>query len=644
MNNMKITKRALISSVLATLLCFAMLVGTTFAWFTDSVTSSGNIIQTGTLKVGLYWANGAEAVPTTDDGWTDATSGAIFKGDQLWEPGYTDAKHIKIANVGNLALNYQLRIVANGAVGKLADVIDVYYFKDTTAAITRADIANAVDADVATESDNIIRIGTLTEVLGTKKNLSKFVKGEKLLPKEEVTLSLALVMQTTADDKYQNMDLGCEFSVELTATQASYEEDSFGPDYDLNSPDSSEPTALVRVLDDLKINSTLGLGGTPSNITLDVGYKFEPTMGRPAENGFIDLSEHLTYDPENSVESSEYRWWHADFVVSADNPIPANSLALAGYYSAFCDGFNNGNWVAITNDGLDVAAGQEIRLVESLASLMGGSVTVSWNDLCLYGNDGKGFMCGLDALDAVALAGTTITVELCMFPTECDNPGCHHDNYACENGDPITIGTFTYTFPHVVDSADGLKAAIAAGATEIILSDDIDMNGEAVVIPENTTTVIDLNGYTLTSKDGGTGNWMAIEVDNGATLTLEDSSEAGTGKVVSSCYGVYVQPGATFIMNGGSLEVSGNGQYDMGVLLWNGAFVMNAGSINAQGAVVADNYWKNKGDTDVLCSVKIAEGCVLESNGYADVEITNAPDTIVNVPESVWVWDWNNQG
>ena len=53
MTNKKTTKRALLSSVLSLVICFTMLIGTTFAWFTDSVTSTGNIIQAGTLKIDL---------------------------------------------------------------------------------------------------------------------------------------------------------------------------------------------------------------------------------------------------------------------------------------------------------------------------------------------------------------------------------------------------------------------------------------------------------------------------------------------------------------------------------------------------------------------------------------------------------------
>ena len=58
MTNIKTTKRALLSSTLALFLCFAMLLGTTFAWFTDSVTSANNVITAGNLDVNLhYWDN-----------------------------------------------------------------------------------------------------------------------------------------------------------------------------------------------------------------------------------------------------------------------------------------------------------------------------------------------------------------------------------------------------------------------------------------------------------------------------------------------------------------------------------------------------------------------------------------------------------
>ena len=58
MNNTKTTKRALLSSVLAMLICITMLIGTTFAWFTDTASTAVNKIQAGTLNVALEMFDG----------------------------------------------------------------------------------------------------------------------------------------------------------------------------------------------------------------------------------------------------------------------------------------------------------------------------------------------------------------------------------------------------------------------------------------------------------------------------------------------------------------------------------------------------------------------------------------------------------
>ena len=216
MTKQKTTKKTLLTSVLSLVLCMAMLVGTTFAWFTDNVTSKNNIIKSGTLDVTMEWADGTKAVPADDSAdWKDASAGAIFDYD-LWEPGYTEVRHIKIANEGTLALKYQLNIVANGDVSKLADVIDVYYL----------DPADMVDerADLVAEK----RIGTLTEVLSA---ISTTASGN-LLAGENHTITLALKMQESAGNEYQNLSIGSDFSVQLMATQLTSENDSFDNQYD----------------------------------------------------------------------------------------------------------------------------------------------------------------------------------------------------------------------------------------------------------------------------------------------------------------------------------------------------------------------------------------------------------------------------
>ena len=71
------TKNALLSSVLALFLCFTMLIGTTFAWFTDSVTSANNIIKSGNLDIELEYWDG--------DSWEDVAGKSDILTNTLWE-------------------------------------------------------------------------------------------------------------------------------------------------------------------------------------------------------------------------------------------------------------------------------------------------------------------------------------------------------------------------------------------------------------------------------------------------------------------------------------------------------------------------------------------------------------------------------
>ena len=213
MTKTKGTKKALLLSVVSLFACFAMLLGTTFAWFTDSVISANNIITSGTLDIEMYWADGTE--DPNNATWADASTGAIFNYDN-WEPGYVEVRHIKIANEGTLALKYKVQIIANGEVSDLADVIDVYYLDPA---------AQIADRTALTEAN---KIGTLTEVLA---GLDISGNGT-LLKGESDVITIALKMQESAGNEYQNLSIGSSFSIQLLATQYTAENDSFGDQYD----------------------------------------------------------------------------------------------------------------------------------------------------------------------------------------------------------------------------------------------------------------------------------------------------------------------------------------------------------------------------------------------------------------------------
>lgn len=152
------TKKSLLTSIVSLLLCFVMLIGTTFAWFTDEVTSAGNIIQAGNLDANMYWSD--ELLPTDSDdliaeGWYNAVDAKIFDYNN-WEPGFSQFGYVLIENAGSLDFKWRLTIDVEGNVTELAEVIEVYYITPGANGVSKADL----------NENNYV--GTLDEVLSRK--------------------------------------------------------------------------------------------------------------------------------------------------------------------------------------------------------------------------------------------------------------------------------------------------------------------------------------------------------------------------------------------------------------------------------------------------------------------------------------------
>ena len=225
MKNFKSTKRALLTSVLSLALCFTMLLGTTFAWFTDSVTSKNNIITAGNLDVELKYAK-IDGDKITD--W-DTVGGKdnIFDKNALWEPGRVEVVYLEVANLGSLELKYQLGVnVAKETFGvnvageefKLSDhlVFSVVELADKpTTPYTREEAIAAAGATMGLKDYN-------------GKTTALEVDGKDYV-------ALIVYMPTTVGNEanYRGTTVPTiELGINLFATQASAEEDSFGPDYD----------------------------------------------------------------------------------------------------------------------------------------------------------------------------------------------------------------------------------------------------------------------------------------------------------------------------------------------------------------------------------------------------------------------------
>ncbi len=428
---MKTTKHSLLMSAISLLLSASMLIGTTFAWFTDSVTSSNNKIQSGTLKVDL------ELLGTDNTTWTSlkADKKPIFNY-LNWEPGYTDVKILKIENEGTLALKWMAKFVSTYQLSELANVIDVYVCPSAT------EISYPANRNL----DGYEKVGTVADFVNDIEETTKGTLTPMGTEGSVAYLGIALKMQEEANNDYQNLDLGGAFDIQILATQYTYEKDSFNDQYDANAMyDDDAPLAKVTILDDnaiiknsegisvlgkdltISTDGKLGWGINLGNaVSLDTAYQFEPSLS---------LSE---------AEASEYADWHADFVVYANKDIPKYALALAGYYDAWCS-FNDDAWVALASDQV-ITAGTEIRLVEMLGA------SVSYTELSEYGNDGIGFLCGAVEMDDAMLDaagidettqgvedGTVLTVELRLY--EATGGGLN-----TETGDYVVVGKYDYKF------------------------------------------------------------------------------------------------------------------------------------------------------------------------------------------------------
>ena len=192
MTNRKSTKRALLGSVMAMVLCLAMLVGATFAWFTDTASTSVNKIQAGNLDVALEMQN-------ADGKWVSAEGKTLdfvkaAAGEQvLWEPGCTyTLPELRVVNNGNLALKYQVIITGINGSAKLNEAIEW----------TIGDVAMGAEQHLAAGESSAFTI-----------------KGH---------------MKESADNEYMNESID-GIAITVVATQDTVESDSFNNTYDANA-------------------------------------------------------------------------------------------------------------------------------------------------------------------------------------------------------------------------------------------------------------------------------------------------------------------------------------------------------------------------------------------------------------------------
>lgn len=179
---MKTVKRSIIICALTLLMCVSLLVGVTFAWFTDTITNSGNIITAGNIAVEWKYREAQ-----SDSQYADVTENtALFSDADLWQPGYSKSFEFKVGNIGSLPFDWKLSI----------ENVEPYGGQNLAGHIT---VTSGESFDLA--SGTVIKSGSNLAAGGTT---------------EPFTVTITIDGDSTGD-AYQNT--GVSFDLVLTANQ-----------------------------------------------------------------------------------------------------------------------------------------------------------------------------------------------------------------------------------------------------------------------------------------------------------------------------------------------------------------------------------------------------------------------------------------
>ena len=249
MNSHRQTKRALLTSVMALVMCVVMLLGTTFAWFTDTARTNVNTIKSGNLDVVLQVkdSNGDWITSNRALTWVKSTAGSGQE--LLWEPGASyNLEEFRILNNGNLNLKY--KVIISGATGDtmLLDVIDF--------------------SGKITDENNVV-----TDLPSVSMNSTTPVILDRALAAGKAdTITLNGTMQTSANNTYMKKTVD-NITIAVYATQATGEYDSTTDQYDKNAQYPEVSYAMVSTqgeLNDALKNPTDANGNPTKDVAVEM--------------------------------------------------------------------------------------------------------------------------------------------------------------------------------------------------------------------------------------------------------------------------------------------------------------------------------------------------------------------------------------
>ena len=286
MMNNKTTKRALFSSIMALVLCFAMLVGTTFAWFTDTEVSGSNVIKAGNLDIEVQYTLDGET-------WADLDGADDLFQKGLWEPGHTEVVGLKIENKGTLALKYKAYTnIVDETIGKTKAGKDIVLSE----ILTVSTVTQQADMIGEALMNLIFNGGQNTDTTAPKsfKSGNIFECDQELAPGAAHYLIVVVDMAETVGNEANHDGTHIpeiDFGLNVVATQYTQEYDTFSNQYDA--------PAVYPVLTADDFVAAVKAGG---HVIMGADIKLTRAEAIPVANDvFIDMSG---YDLDCSANTS----------------------------------------------------------------------------------------------------------------------------------------------------------------------------------------------------------------------------------------------------------------------------------------------------------------------------------------------------
>lgn len=610
MTKMKSTKRAMLLSALSLLLCVSMLIGTTFAWFTDSVTSGRNVIQSGNLDVELEYFDGSTWKPVTE-------STNVF-GYNLWEPGFTKVVKFRVTNAGSLALKYQLTadVYAETAGvnkdGQSFNLSDYLYTATVDEDATREEIL----ATTGVNLKNSYELGAKSLAVNAASDV----------------FALAIWMPTTVGNEANHNGTNVpkiEFGINLIATQDTVEADSFDNQYD----------DIALVSNAVELKEAIANGGDIM-LAADIAVDANTTMTVPADK---EVNLNLNGKTISAV-SSETGRNRPVFTVKGEMNVIGNGTVtqkhtganmawgnLTAPFSVESGELTIGKGVTVANlGGTDMAYAVDVNttLGESVLNVDGAVLYSSYIGVRIFNNNNNanGIVNFNDGVIEGGKKGYDIWAQLMSAPAE--NAIVNIDSaftYTTMN----SSGTIYLVESDVnfVSSPAQVAEALSTGGNYVLMQDVELAKDETVVVGAGVETNLALNGHTLSAANTRTETHNDMILVNGGTLNISNGTVA------------MEHTGANMGWNGATsvIDITAGGVVNL-----NGVTVKNEGGTDMNFSVHMNNWGEVTLNADncvfeaPYCAVRVFNSGPQDNN----VKITNS--TLIGGTRAFWVHNYGS--